>query len=286
MQLGKLKDYFITELSGVYPKEEIQSFFTILLDYFLNYTRLDAVTKATEKLPERRVKDFQEAIARLKMEEPIQYITGETEFYGLPFAVNEHTLIPRPETEELVDWVLEEISERGKVQLLDIGTGTGCIAISLAKNLKDAEVSAIDISSGALLVAKANAQRNTVAVEFMELDVLMDPMPKVGFDAVVSNPPYVRELEKAQMKRNVLQYEPGSALFVSDNDPLIFYRKIARLAKDSLKPNGFLFFEINEYLGEELTKMLSNEGFTNIVIRKDMFGKDRLIKCTPYGPTK
>ncbi|MBX2827884.1 MAG: peptide chain release factor N(5)-glutamine methyltransferase [Flavobacteriaceae bacterium] len=282
MTLGELKDHFESELFSLFPKEEVRTFFSILLDHSLNYSRIDTVTRSQEVLGSTTLSKFYDAIKRLKRQEPIQYIIGSTEFYGLPFLVNEHTLIPRPETEELVDWVLKEIPKTKELNILDIGTGSGCIAIALAKHLPWAKVSAMDISEEAVQIARENAKRNEVAVEFLVRDILEDAISLGSFDLIVSNPPYVREMERTQMQRNVLEYEPDSALFVSDEDPLIFYRTISRFANKSLKPGGFLFFEINEYLGKEMTQMLSSEGYKDPVTRKDLFGKDRMIKCTPY----
>ena len=233
---------------------------------------------------------FQKAIFRLKIHEPIQYIIGETEFYGLPFKVNKHTLIPRPETEELVEWIYIEFSNQQSTinnqQFLDIGTGTGCIAISLAKNLPNAKVSALDISEEALKIAQQNAEMNKVKIDFFQTDILAaETLPK-KYDVIISNPPYVRELEKKQMQQNVLKHEPESALYVSNEDPLLFYRAISHLAKKHLNPEGKLFFEINEYLADELTALLEGEGFKNIQVKKDIFGKDRMIKCSLNEPAK
>ena len=283
MTLKELKSYFTEELSGLYPSEEMQSFFNILSEFFLKYTRFETVLKETEIISEENQQHFQNAITRLKQFEPIQYITGETEFYGLTFKVNQHTLIPRPETEELVSWVLEKLGNRPQHvshEILDIGTGSGCIAISLAKNLSQANVSALDFSSDALQMAKLNAQTNCVPVDFFDMNILQaKKLPKI-YDVIVSNPPYVRELEKDMMQPNVLSFEPHVALFVSDADPLLFYRKIAQLATQYLSPNGHLFFEINEYLSVSLTHLLESLGFKNIEMKQDIFGKDRMMVCT------
>ena len=238
------------------------------------------------------------ALKRLKNEEPVQYIIGATEFYGFPFLVDKSTLIPRPETEELVEWILLETTklQRDQVskslQILDIGTGSGCIPISLARNLPTATISAIDISADALKVAIKNATLNKVKVDFIEGNVLdlyafneilkQEPYQQVKFDIIVSNPPYVRELEKIEIQNNVLLNEPHLALFVSDENPLLFYDKIADIAKQHLSKNGLLFFEINQYLGEETIKILAEKGFKNIKLRKDLFGNDRMIKATIF----
>ncbi len=283
MNLAALKTNFTSNLSGLYPSEEIQSFFNILSEKQLNLSRIEIALNPDRGISEEDFEKFQQALFRLKNHEPIQYIIGETEFFWLLFKVNKYTLIPRPETEELVEYIISEqklITHNSQpITILDIGTGSGCIAISLAKNLSNAEVSALDISKGALKIAKKNAELNKVVIEFLQADILKtETLPK-QYDLIVSNPPYVRELEKKQMQQNVLKYEPDSALYVKDEDPLLFYRAISQLAKKHLKSNGKLFFEINEYLADELTALLKNEGFQNIEVKKDIFGKDRMIKC-------
>jgi release factor glutamine methyltransferase len=220
-----------------------------------------------------------EASNRLQHFEPIQYILGETEFYGLPFKVTPATLIPRPETEELVDWILAHYNKNHKT-LLDIGTGSGCIAITLAKNLPSLEISAMDISEETLKIASENAKDHKVGVIFSKVDILNALALPQKYDIIVSNPPYVRNSEKKNMQKNVLDYEPTMALFVEDDNPLLFYSKIAALAKNYLNPKGFLFFEINEYLGKEVIQLLKRESFSEIELKKDFFGKDRMIKCT------
>ena len=281
--LQTLKAQFYEELAGNYPSEEVQSFFGLLAESILKYSRYETVTHATEIISEAKQQQFYAAIERLKEYEPIQYIIGETEFYGLPFKVTPATLIPRPETEELVSWVIdhsEKWAQRTQpLTILDIGTGSGCIAISLAKNLANSEVTALDVSSEAVAVAKQNADMNGVAVNFLEVDILNATELSGTFDLIVSNPPYVRELEKEQMEANVLSHEPHSALFVSNHDPLMFYRAIATLAKRFLKPQGTLFFEINEYLSEELSTLLEKMSFSEVITRKDLFGKDRMMGC-------
>lgn len=284
MTLKELKSTFITQLSEVYPSQEVESIFTVLSEYFLNYTRLENVLKADESLSEEIIKHFENAISRLKRQEPVQYICGKTEFYSLPFKVDKHTLIPRPETEGLVQWIIDDENKKQTKSktLLDIGTGSGCIAISLAKNLKDIDVSALDFSPEALKTAHKNSVLNSVKVTFFELDLLDEQTLPQRYDIMVSNPPYVRELEKSNMRSNVLEYEPKSALFVTDKDPFLFYRRIARLANLYLTDNGRVYFEINEYLSDELKALLLTERFTDIEVRKDIFGKDRMIKCSVH----
>jgi release factor glutamine methyltransferase len=284
MILKEFKLFFNEALSAIYPKTEIDSFFFILMEEKLNLQRIDTVLKPDYLITEKNLIDLKTIVKRLQKEEPIQYIIGTTEFYGLPFLVDKNTLIPRPETEELVTWVLDEIkvltnNKITELSILDIGTGTGCIPISLAKNLTSLNISAIDISPEALLIAKQNAILNKVRIAFIELDILGAKSLPQKYDVIISNPPYVRELEKEEIKNNVLENEPHLALFVADENPLIFYNKIADLAKQQLSENGMLFFEINQYLGKETVSMLAEKGFKNIQLKKDVFGNDRMIKC-------
>jgi release factor glutamine methyltransferase len=284
MTLRAFKKKFMEALSEIFPKTEIDSFFFILMEEKLNLQRIDTVLKPDFLIPEEQLADLKNILQRLQKEEPIQYILGNTEFYGLPFFVDENTLIPRSETEELVAWVIEEVAKLQsntvtKLSILDIGTGTGCIPISLAKNLPNAKITAVDISSKALEVAKKNAQLNKVTIDFIELDILTTKSLPQEFDVIVSNPPYVRALEKVEIKNNVLENEPHLALFVADENPLIFYSQIADLAKQQLSKNGLLFFEINQYLGKETIALLEEKGFKNIELRKDIFGNNRMVKC-------
>ncbi|MAP81011.1 MAG: protein-(glutamine-N5) methyltransferase, release factor-specific [Aequorivita sp.] len=283
MNILELKKQFQESLSEKYPLEEIQSFFNILSESYLNLSRIQIATNPEIEVSKSDLEKFQNALLRLRRYEPIQYIIGETEFYGLPIKVNNYTLIPRPETEELVSWVLDEISESSDAAenktILDVGTGSGCIAISVAKHIKNANVSAIDISEEALKIARYNAEINAANVSFLKTDVLKANSLKQNFDIIISNPPYVRELEKEQMQENVLKFEPDTALYVKNEDPLLFYRVISILAKKHLKPGGKLFFEINEYLSEELAALLKSKGFKDIEVKQDIFGKDRMVKC-------
>ena len=280
MKLSQLKINFTTVLQGVYDKEEVHCFFYILCDFFLQYSRFEVSMALDTIVSAKNITAFDMALLRLKKQEPIQYILGTTEFYGLTFKVNEHTLIPRPETEELVDWVLSNLHDQDSMlDILDIGTGSGCIAISLAKNIPTARVSGLDISEKALEVAQENAVKNQVLVSFCKKDILETTALKNKYDVMVSNPPYVRQLEKKAMNANVLDYEPGVALFVPNEDPLLFYRKIAQLAMVSLQTRGWLYFEINEYLSKEMDVLLKDIGFANIEIKKDFREVPRMIKC-------
>ncbi|CAM1343272.1 peptide chain release factor N(5)-glutamine methyltransferase [Tenacibaculum amylolyticum] len=279
MKLKDFRTYFNTELSNKYPKKEIDTFFFRTIEHLLDWQPVTVFTKGDSILTDNILTDLKEVLNRLKKEEPIQYILGETEFYGYPFIVNKNVLIPRPETEELITWILEETKEHEALHVLDIGTGSGCIPITLNKEMNAPIITAVDISEGALLVAKQNADKNNATITFLKKDILQANDFKHKFDIIVSNPPYVRELEKEEIKNNVLNNEPHLALFVEDNNPLIFYKRIADLAKEQLKVNGLLFFEINQYLGEETQEMLVNKGFKNVILKTDLFGNHRMIKA-------
>ena len=215
---------------------------------------------------------------------PVQYVLGYALFCGMKFHVNPHVLIPRPETEELVEWVINTLSTTENQHILDIGTGSGCIAITLARRLPQAKVTALDISSEALQTARLNAQELHVEVDFIQTDILKEPLCSLSSlrslcDAVVSNPPYICQSEAAQMEANVLDHEPHLALFVPDTTPLLFYDAIARTALSLLTPGGYLFFEINRQYGSEVISLLQSLGYTNIQLRKDQFGNDRMIRA-------
>lgn len=285
MKLKEFKLLFSESLSETYPKKEIDSFFFILMEEKLKLQRIDTVLNPDFLIDTATVVVLKIILKRLQKEEPIQYILGKTEFYGLPFLVDKNTLIPRPETEELVEWILSEIqkiqggNQKTPLAILDIGTGTGCIPITLAKNTVNTVITAIDISAAALRVAKKNAVLNSVPVNFIMQDILKTTQLPQKYNLIVSNPPYVRELEKVEISANVLENEPHLALFVANKNPLVFYDKIADLAKQQLNENGMLFFEINQYLGKETVKMLEEKGFQNIQLKKDLSGNDRMLLC-------
>lgn len=282
MLIQEFKLHFFSELSNLYPETEIQSFFTILIEFKLHISRIQLALEHNFELDNDDFIFLKNALSKLKNQIPIQYIVGETAFYGLMFKVDKNVLIPRPETEELVEWIVQNYKNSESRKILDIGTGSGCIAISLAKHLPNAKVSAIDISAEALSVAKNNAAINQVNVDFINADILTIQKLEGNFDIVVSNPPYVRELEKDQMQQNVLSNEPHIALFVENENPLLFYHKIADLAKKHLTKNGILYFEINQYLGEETVDLLKTKGFKNIELKKDIYGVDRMVKCLRF----
>ena len=280
----KIKDYrtqFTQELSPIYDSGEAESFFYLILEEKHKLKRIDLALNPDLIFSNDEIQLWNSILEQLKLEIPIQYLLGKTSFYGLDFEVNPAVLIPRPETEELVEWIISNNQihkSTNPLRILDIGTGSGCIAISLAKNISNAEVVAIDVSEKALATANKNAEINDVKVTFFEKNILETDDLENQFDIIVSNPPYVRELEKQEIKKNVLDNEPHLALFVEDNDALIFYRKIAELAQKNLSPNGQLFFEINQYLGKEMLELLEKMNFKNIELRKDIYGNDRMIK--------
>jgi release factor glutamine methyltransferase len=279
MKLKSYRQIFVEKLTPIYDAGEAEIFFNIALEELKGWKRTDLALNPDAELTNAEQAKWDAVLQQLEQQKPIQYIFGKAHFFGLELEVNEHTLIPRPETEELVEWIAQENKSSGKIKILDIGTGSGCIAIALAKNLPDAEVYAIDVSPEALAVAKRNDERNNATVTFWQKDILTTQSLPETFDIIVSNPPYVRHLEKQEIKKNVLEYEPHLALFVEDNDALLFYRKIAELAKKALSPEGELFFEINQYLGKETTDMLTQQEYENVELRKDIYGNDRMVKA-------
>ncbi|WP_130735596.1 peptide chain release factor N(5)-glutamine methyltransferase [Flavobacterium sp. J27] len=282
MLLKEYKLHFTATLQTKFDALEIESFFFIILEHLHQMKRVDLALEPHFELTAIALLKWNDILSQLEQEKPIQYILGETEFYGLHFYVDENTLIPRPETEELVQWIITSLQNNSsqKITILDIGTGSGCIPISLQKNIPNAKVAAIDVSKEALQVAERNAVLNQTAVYFIHQDILQTEALDEVYDIIVSNPPYVRHLEKEDIKKNVLEYEPHLALFVSNDDALLFYRKIAQLAKHSLSVDGQLFFEINQYLGPETITLLEQLGFQNIELKKDFYGNDRMIRCT------
>lgn len=289
MKALNLKSIFHKELDTNYGKDEVDTFFYITLEHYLNVPRFQLALQPEFTLDKTETDTFFKVLEQLKQQQPLQYILGETQFYGFKFKVNKNVLIPRPETEELVHWILkssdvnqQSVINNQQLKILDIGTGSGCIAISLAKHLPNAKVYALDISETALKVAKENAEVNDVNINFIKVDILNPEswnldFKDLEFDIIVSNPPYVRQLEKQDIKSNVLDNEPHLALFVDDNHPLLFYKAITNFTVNNLKPNGQLFFEINQYLGEATMQLLVNANFTNIELRKDINGNDRML---------
>ncbi len=275
----KTKKIIREKLSPLYPPSEVEGLTRLILEHVTGCNRLQIHLNQTEQLPESKIMQITEILNRLLKNEPIQYILGETEFYGLKFTVTPDVLIPRAETEELVDWIISEETVRCK-SLLDIGTGSGCIPIAIDKNTNIDKVDGWDISEQALQIARGNAIRNDSKVVFSYQDIFaptgIDELSK--WDVIVSNPPYVLMEESDLMERNVVDFEPHLALFVPDHDPLIFYRAIARFAADHLQLHGRLYFEINEAMGERTTKLLEEFGFQDIQIRRDLQGKVRMVR--------
>ena len=271
-------EYIKNELKDIYPQEEIFPISTILFEKILNLSFTEIQMQLNRVLTESELERFKVSIYELKKFKPIQYIFNEADFFGLSFKVNHHVLIPRPETEELVELIIKDYKGLNP-QVLDIGTGSGCIAITLAKYLKQSNVYAMDISKEAIEIAKQNAKLNNVSVEFFIANILHYRENYLKFDVIVSNPPYVLEQDKEILLNNVLEYEPHLALFVNDDDPLIFYKKIAVYAFDNLNNNGRLYFEINEFYGEEVKRILLKNNFKNVQIIKDINSKDRIIKA-------
>jgi release factor glutamine methyltransferase len=278
-----INEVFLTfkhELNDLYNNNETEALTLWVVSEIME------LSKATIKaFPEKELTVLQQELTssiliELKTGKPLQYILGYTEFYGLRFVVNPAVLIPRPETEELVEWILSSVDTKQKLSILDIGTGSGCIPISIKKNLPNAHISAVDISPEALQTAKINAELNEVVIDFIEADILKNSQPLLhNLQLIVSNPPYVTPADKTQMHLNVVNFEPHSALFVPQNDPLLFYKAIADFAIRNLTPGGLLFLEINEIYGQETIQLLSSKGFKNIELRKDISGRDRMIKA-------
>jgi release factor glutamine methyltransferase len=271
------------ELRTLYPQREIESFIFLIFEHILNFSKIDIHTKADTKLSFSQINQINEIIVQLKNHRPIQYILGKTEFFGLNFIVSDEVLIPRPETEELVKWIVDEYKNK-KLNILDIGTGSGCIAVSLAKNIPDSCVDATDISEQSLQIAKLNAEKNQVNINFYLHNILnqKSEIRNQKYDIVVSNPPYIRESEKKQMQQNVLDYEPHRALFVPDENPLIFYEAVLKFAEKNLKKNGSIYCEINEALHKENRELFLKYNYSEIQVVKDLNDKYRMIcgkKC-------
>lgn len=262
---------FLSEINN-FSRREVESFAYLSIEKILGYSKSDCIIHSNQELSKNNIISLENIINDIKQNIPIQYILGEAHFYDLKFKVNSSTLIPRGETEELVQYILLH----DFISVLEIGTGSGCIAVSIAKN-SNAKITAIDNSIGALEIAKSNAVLNSVEINFQLRDVFNFSDIK-KYDLIVSNPPYVLESEKKLMDKNVLDYEPHNALFVSDNDPLAYYKEIAKIATNNLNKNGLLFFEINEKYSNQIIELLSNLNFVDIELKKDINGRDRIIK--------
>jgi len=276
-KIGEIRSQYKRELINFYDEKEADVFIFILFQEFARITKADLIVNPDKTISESELFKIHFAVNELKNYKPIQYITGEAEFYGMPFRVTPDVMIPRPETEELVEWVIKENKPGEGLKILDIGTGSGCIAIVLKKYMPAMEVYGIDISAQALQIAQINANMNNADVIFKEVDIFSSGnLP--DFDIIVSNPPYIRKSERKQMQRNVLDYEPERALFVEDKNALIFYNAIADFARTHLKENGKLYCEINQYLAKETRNLFQHKGFRNIRLNKDMKRNFRMIR--------
>lgn len=282
MTIKALRLKFYDALNNLYCHSEIDVFFYSLMEYYFHKPKVDVYLNQDQKLDQTSEIIMINALNELTNYKPLQYITSQTEFYGLKFNLSESVLIPRPETEELVEWIIKDhIFKENEFKILDLGTGSGCISVSLARFLKKSRVYAVDLSDKALVKAHENAKLNNVEVIFEECDILDENLPDYfkNFEVFVSNPPYVRNLEKNEMKQNVMHYEPHMALFVSDNDPLEFYTAILQIATNRLVSGGKLYFEINQYLGIEMMDLVMSFGFYDIELKKDSFGNDRMLRA-------
>ncbi len=274
--------YIEHELTSFYPDSEIKSFSRLIVNHVCKIKPYEFFLYKDIKIPENERKEIIAIVDSLKKQKPLQYILGETEFFGLTFFVDERVLIPRPETEELVELILKNHQKPEKLNILDIGTGSGCIAIALSKYLPDSDIYAIDISEEALIVAKKNAEQNKVKVNFSPSDILChlpDYLSDIRFDIIVSNPPYITPSEQEKMSDNVLKYEPHTALFVPQNDPLLFYKRIADVGNNLLNQGGKLYFEVNSSFGKETLNMLKEKGYDEVLLLQDISGNDRMISC-------
>ena len=277
--MQKSIEYIKKELAGLYPDTEISSFTYLLIGAITGYSRTEIIVNKYTNFSNEQRDLLNSFIEKLKIYTPIQYVLGQCEFMGLQFEVNPSVLIPRPETEELVEWILASQNNTNSVSILDIGTGSGCIAVSLKCKLPKAFVTAYDLSYDALALARKNAEINEVTVDFRQQDILCPDDEKGEWEIIVSNPPYIPDAEKIEIQPNVLNFEPHLALFVPDNDPLLFYRKIIEFAAMHLKAGGQLFFEIHRDRGQEVMQLLSEAGFAEIELRKDLSGNDRMLKA-------
>lgn len=284
MTIASIEKIFIGDLTGIYGAEEAASIAWLTISFVCKISRSAYLNVKHEDISEIELSAFQKILIDLKKGIPIQYVLGETEFYGSVFKVNPSVLIPRPETEELVDWVLKDIKTLTNyftpLKILDIGTGSGCIPITIKKYLPDSEIFAMDISESALITAQENAIQNQVDIHFSQNDILNADSSDIKYTIIISNPPYVTISEKKNMHVNVVDHEPHSALFVPDDDALIFYNAIADYAIIHLHKGGFLYLEINENLGSQTLALLGTKGFKNLELRKDLRDKDRMIKAS------
>ena len=281
MTIREIYDAYLSSLKEIYSSGEAAAITDIIFRHFANLTRSEIITKGNVLPDEATAAHLRDALERLKQHIPVQYITGEAWFHNLKFLVNEHVLIPRPETEELVQAAINFLKIHTGKKVLEIGTGSGCIAISIKKNIPDAQIISVDVSTDAIKTAKANAVLNNVSVEFREINFLKkeDYNTLGNFDLIISNPPYIPAYEKKGLDKNVALYEPAIALFVPDKDPLIFYRYILSFANDHMSVGGVIFLEIHENLSKETQALFSGENYS-AEIKRDIFGKERMLVCS------
>ena len=286
MKINQVVQLYKDALNDIYDQGELAQVIFLVFEQVKNFSKIDFVLKRDEAITTEEEKKFKQILSELKTHKPVQYVLGSAWFYGMKFNVNENVLIPRQETEELVNWIMQDIKDKSQepnneLTILDICTGSGCIAISLKKNVLNASVIALDISEAALAVANENAKKYDAEIQFCQTDILLHNTSPFtahsSFNMIVSNPPYVLETEKQLMTKKELDYEPHLAMFVFDTDPLIFYRRISEFGLVNLKPNGKLYFEINESKGNEIVALLTNSGYSEIQLKKDLNGKDRMI---------
>ena len=274
--MQKAFEYIHSKLDGLYSEQEIRNFCLLIAENLTGLSRTNIIVNKNTIFSCEQTEKLKKYVEKLIKKMPVQYIFEEAVFYGLPFTVNKSTLIPRPETEELVEWIIAENHHNNINNMLDIGTGSGCIAIALKKYFPKTKITAFDISTEALETATANAAKNQLDVSFVQSDILQSPKYPMKWDIIVSNPPYIPDCEKAEMDANVTSHEPHTALFVPTNDPLLFYRHIAMFAKNHLTKGGKLYFEIHRDYGQHCVDLLAEYGFTKIELRKDMSENDRM----------
>jgi len=280
-----LSTFSKNSLNTIYQEREVDAIIYILFEHYLGFSKTDCIIQSTKLVDETIAQKIRDAIQRLQQHTPIQYVISKAHFYDLDLYVDNNVLIPRQETEELVNWIINDIKilpvVPDKLNILDIGTGSGCIAIALKNNINFADITAIDISENALNVAKRNAAIYNIPINFMNFDILSEINPSFNqkYDIIVSNPPYIKENEKLIMSKNVLNYEPHQALFVENEDPLMFYKAILNFSLTNLSNSGHIYFEINENYGEAIIELMKKYNFNHIILKKDLNQKDRMISA-------
>lgn len=285
LTVKSLKTFAKNALKTLYQDKERDSLIHLLFENYLGYSKIDCITMSDELVDPSIAQKIKYAVQKLQYHIPIQYIIGKAHFFDREFYTDKNVLIPRMETEELVHWILSDLKgnqkDKEKIKIIDIGTGSGCIAITLKKNIDFAEITAVDVSEKAIKVAKKNAEFHSADIKFLNHNILgnFSNIYFEKFDIIVSNPPYIEEKDKRIIRKNVLDFEPHLALFVPDDDPLLFYKSIIEFSLYNLNKNGKLYFEINEKFGKEIVSILKERGFKNIILKKDINNKDRMISA-------